>query len=268
MIPTEKKHEFIRLRAEGRSYRDIEAEIGVSRSTCSAWAQELEAEIAITRSENLSALYTEYGLTKEARIKRLGQTLQRIDEALDEIDLSEMPPEKLLGMKLKYAEALKAEYTGAEAPLPIGGDRASESAMFYLYSDLVDRLRSGNISTQQARIEIEAYQRMEHAYSAATTEYVFGTPYPTELEPPQDAYSQASHGTPDEPRQQVEAEEPRKRQRSEAARLNATEPISQEQAAAAITATLENLIRRGDVDGLMKLLEYTMEEDADEIEES
>ena len=48
-------------------------------------------------------------MTKEARIKKLGDTLEGINTALDGADLSTIPPEKLLDFKLKYTEALKEE---------------------------------------------------------------------------------------------------------------------------------------------------------------
>lgn len=268
MLPAEKKHEFIRLRAEGKSYRAIEAEIGISRSTCSAWAQELETEIAITRAENLSALYEEYGLTKERRIQSLGQTLRQIDDALGSVDLSKMPPEKLLGMKLKYSEALRNEYTGAEEPLPTGGARAEQSAMFYIYSNLVDRLRAGNITVQQARVEMEAYKRMRGAYTVATTDTdFFGNQSTIELQPPMDAYGQLDDEAIAERRASLEAEEAR--QLTEAGEAQVREPtVSHEMATSAIQATLENLVKHGNVDGLMRLLEYTMEGDDDEEEDS
>ena len=51
MKTTDKKRDFIRLRAEGKSYRAIEQEIGVSRSTCGEWERELRADIDALRQE-------------------------------------------------------------------------------------------------------------------------------------------------------------------------------------------------------------------------
>ena len=85
MKSQEQKTNFIRLRAEGRSLRAIEAEIGVSKSTLSEWEKELRAEVERLRGENLEELYSSYGMAKEARIRRIGETLRRIDSALDEV---------------------------------------------------------------------------------------------------------------------------------------------------------------------------------------
>jgi hypothetical protein len=49
-------------------------------------------------------------MTREARIRKLGDTLARINTALGGVNLATVPPEKLLDFKLKYTEALKGEY--------------------------------------------------------------------------------------------------------------------------------------------------------------
>lgn len=117
MKDTSKQMEFIRLRAEGKSYRAIEQEIGVSKSTCSEWQRKLSSEIESLRQSNLEELYSAYGMTKEARIRRIGDTLRQIETALQEVDFSRIPPEKLLNYKLRYQAALKDEYNVIE---PIG----------------------------------------------------------------------------------------------------------------------------------------------------
>lgn len=109
MKTTDKKLEFIRLRAEGKSYRAIEETIGVSRSTCSEWERDLSSEITCLQQESLEELYNAYGMAREARIRRLGDTLQRIDEAIAEVDFTQIAPERLLDLKLKYTAARPPE---------------------------------------------------------------------------------------------------------------------------------------------------------------
>ena len=162
MKPTEKKREYIRLRAEGKSYRAIEAEIGVSRSTCSEWEKELRADIDQLKQDNLKELYTQYGMAREARIRRIGETLHRIDEALDSVDLSTLDPAKLLDFKLKYQAALREEYTAAADNANITG---AANDTLEAIQDVYRRIASGDISTDQAKTELNVIDHMVDGYS-------------------------------------------------------------------------------------------------------
>ena len=155
MKSSEKKQEFIRLRAEGKSYRAIEAETGISKSTCSEWEKALRADIDRLREENLEELYITYGMAKEARIRRLGETLKRIDSALDAVDLSTLPPEKLLTYKLKYQEALRREYTAPAAEVS-GEPDNTLAALINLYN----RTASGETSSEKAKTEAALINRI------------------------------------------------------------------------------------------------------------
>ena len=163
MKTAEKKLEFIRLRAESKSYRAIEAEIGVSRSTCSKWDKDLSQEIARLRRENLEALYNEYGMMREERIRRIGDTLRRIDHALEAVDLSTITPEKLLDYKLKYQAALRNEYSSTAHEEATGAADDTLEAMQSLYR----RIASGEITADQARAELNILNRMMDGYDRA-----------------------------------------------------------------------------------------------------
>lgn len=106
-----KKNEFILLRAEGKSYTFITQKLEISKTTCIKWNRELEAKILEQKQDNINSLYKAYNITKEARIERLGTTLNKIDMALENVDFTTIAPEKLLDYKLKYTQALKEEYT-------------------------------------------------------------------------------------------------------------------------------------------------------------
>jgi len=163
MKPNDKKLEFIRLRAEGKSYRAIEAEAGISRSTCSAWEKELSGEIARLRQESLNELYQQYGMEREARIRQLGTMLQRIDTALAQADLSALPPEKLLDYKLKYTAALKEEYRPTAYTDASGAAEDTLSAI----QDLYRRTASGDVTTEQAKTELNILDHMVDGYNRA-----------------------------------------------------------------------------------------------------
>ena len=162
MKSQEQKREFIRLRAEGRSLRAIEAEIKVSKSTLSEWDKALSAEVSALRAENLEELYSSYGMAKEARIRRIGETLRRIDTALDEVDLSGLSPEKLLDYKLKYQAALKDEYTAPAAD--VSGEAGDTlQALRNLYR----RTASGETALPAAKIELAILDHVVDGYERA-----------------------------------------------------------------------------------------------------
>ncbi len=167
MKPAELKQEYIKLRAEGRSYSYITEKLHISKSTCTKWEQTLGAEIAQLKREELNTLYDSYHMKKEARIKKLGDTLERVEDALDSIDLKEVAPEKLLDFKLKYTEALQKEYVGTEPAFKLG-DSINPTDIVKALGDLLNRVRAGEVTTEQANREslilsnlLKAYETVE-----------------------------------------------------------------------------------------------------------
>jgi len=119
MKDNETRQEFIRLRAKGKSFRDISDALDVGTSTLVRWSKEYEKEIRELKEMELDALRTEYGATFEAHLRRLGGTLKRISEEIDGRDFSEVPTEKLLAVALKYEDALQRDI---DAPEPMSED--------------------------------------------------------------------------------------------------------------------------------------------------
>lgn len=126
MKDTQTKRDFIKARAEGKSYSTITKELGIAKATCASWERSLKEDIDALRQAQLEELYTAYNMTREARIKALGDTLQRIDSALAEKDLEDLPADKLLYLRLKYGEALKEEYT---EPVELDTDNTLDSLL-------------------------------------------------------------------------------------------------------------------------------------------
>lgn len=167
MKPQELKQEYIRLRAEGRSYSYIAQELHISKSTCTKWEQTLGEDIAQLKKEQLNTLYEEYAMKKEGRIRQLGDTLARIEDALQATDLAAVPPEKLLDFKLKYMEALQKEYVGTEPAFKLGDNIDAKDIVIAL-GDLLNRVRAGEVTTEQASREslilsnfLKAYDTVE-----------------------------------------------------------------------------------------------------------
>lgn len=164
MKPAEQKTEFIRLRAEGKSYSVIADTLHISKSTCTAWERELKDAIAELKQEQLNELYSSYYMTKEARIKKLGDTLESINTALEGADLSQIPPEKLLEYKLKYTEALKGEYTGSGEPYQFTADKIKPADIVTALGDLLNRVRAGEVTPEQANRESAVIATLLRAY--------------------------------------------------------------------------------------------------------
>lgn len=169
MKTTEKKLEYVKARAEGKSYSAISKELGISKSTCSSWEKELKADIEACKGEKLRELYTSYRLTKEARIEELGKTLQGITEALEGKDLAELPADKLLELKLKYERELKTEYT---EPLEDAGENTIEG-LLEQYNKLYTASRSGQYSPAQIKAQLAILDAKKTAINALEAESFF-----------------------------------------------------------------------------------------------
>ena len=152
MKPAETRQRYIELRAEGKSYSYIAKTLHISKSTCTKWERELASEIKDFKRAELVTLYESYGMSKEARIKKLGATLDKINEALDSIDFSEINPAKLLEYKLKYTEALKGEAVGLRKvidPQHLDTEEIAEAL-----ADLLSRTQAGEITAEQTQREL------------------------------------------------------------------------------------------------------------------
>lgn len=163
MNNTDKKKRFIELRAAGNSYQTIATELNVSKSTLTRWNKELSADIAQIKQKDLEALYQSYGMAREARIKQLGEIIKKIDKAIDAADLSEVAPEKLLDLKLKYLTAIKAEYI---EPAPALDDNLTAQDLLNAYRDLINRLRAGTVDTGRAKEEAALLDHALKAYDS------------------------------------------------------------------------------------------------------
>ena len=162
MKDTEKKLEYIRLRASGKSYSFIAKELGVSKSTCSKWETELKTDIEALRQESLQELYTSYNMTREARITKLGKALESIDKALSQKDLAELPADKLLEFKLKYERELKTEYTE-----PVGDAGADTiKGLLEQYNKLYTASQSGQYTPAQIKAQLSILEAKKSAINA------------------------------------------------------------------------------------------------------
>ena len=163
MRPQEERDLFVVMRAGGKSYSAITKELHISKATCTKWDKELQDRIAERKAEQLEALYEAYYMTKEARIKRLGDTLKKVDSALDKVSFDDMPPDKLLDFKLKYIQALKEEYVylGRRTEYP---DEVNPASIMDMLKDLLERVRLGEADEARAGKESLILSNLLKAY--------------------------------------------------------------------------------------------------------
>ncbi|MGA3199630.1 MAG: helix-turn-helix domain-containing protein [Halobacteriota archaeon] len=99
------KQKFLELRAQGKSLRTIEKEIGTSRRTLATWEMEYKEDLENLKENlkavGLEALQERYRLTTKDKLERYGAELQRVTEELGRRDLTNVPTPKLYDLMIK-----------------------------------------------------------------------------------------------------------------------------------------------------------------------
>lgn len=152
------RDQFIFLRAEGKSFSTIAQELKISKGTCHEWEKQLQQEIAQRKAERLEELYERYFMARQQRIDRIGRLLERIDRAVEQADFTEADPIRLLDMRLKYATALKEEYIAPTKAEKMGDGKPEQ--IIKAMGDLLDRVRAGEVSAEQASKENMIFNAM------------------------------------------------------------------------------------------------------------
>ena len=136
MEPFAQKEKFIELRAKGWSFDKIAKALKKSKPALINWNKELKEEVANRRALELEALYEEYYLLKESRIKVFGETLKKIKAELENRTFEDVPTDKLLDAFIKYYSLFKEEYV--EPRFKTESEMAEEKQE----DELLDRLTS------------------------------------------------------------------------------------------------------------------------------
>lgn len=168
------QNKFIDLRAKGFSYSKIAKELNVSKGTLTAWNRDLGAEIAEYKAIQLDELYEEYFMLKESRIKKLGDTLKKLDEEIQDRDFKDLPTEKLLDYQIKFIKELKIEFVGpSEDDIDTNmNDIAKVSSKLVLQEmfQLFLRHKRGDIASEQVQKEISLLMALLKSYETSTLE--------------------------------------------------------------------------------------------------
>lgn len=107
--------EFLRLRAEGRSYAKIGRVLSVSVTTLKKWGSRHLVEIAEMRAAHLSSFVKGFLMEVEERIVLRAEQISRIRDELADRDLAKVSTEQLLRLELRYLESVRRDV----APLRI-----------------------------------------------------------------------------------------------------------------------------------------------------
>lgn len=153
----ETKEKFMALRAEGQSIRAAAVAVGIDKTTGQKWQKENETAINTMKAERLEEAFQKYGAAKLARVKAYGETLGRIEEALAKRSFDDVPTEKLLDYKIKYINALGAEF----APIPM---EAGQKQQFETICDtLIQNVFSGDVSPADLAKLLQETQKADAA---------------------------------------------------------------------------------------------------------
>ena len=162
MKSTDKKLAFIQARAAGKSYATIAKELRISQSTAFEWNKELAEEVGKAKAEALQEIYTQYGMTAQARLEALGKQLDKLNTAIEQADLTKVPAEKLLELRLKTINTIRSEYiepTGNALPkVPIG-----PQGLLMAYTNLLERSQSG-LPLERIQTELQILSAAGRAY--------------------------------------------------------------------------------------------------------
>jgi hypothetical protein len=116
----EKKERFVRLRAQGLPYSEIEKELGVTKKTLLAWEGKLREDIQKEQSAEKEHIRAVYWEEKRGRIDLLRERQKRLHEEERRRDLSDIPTAKVMALEVQTSEQLKKEIRGLRVQLSHG----------------------------------------------------------------------------------------------------------------------------------------------------
>jgi hypothetical protein len=105
--------QFIQLRAQGKSFAKIAAELNVAKNTLIPWSRAHQFEIQNLRTIEAEALQEEAFASSKDRWQHLGLQLRRIEEELAKRNLDDVSTARLITL----AATLRAEASREEAKL-------------------------------------------------------------------------------------------------------------------------------------------------------
>ncbi len=102
---------FIELRAQKKTYLEIEAELNVHHNTLVEWSRKYEPDIKNLRELQSEMLCQKLGLSRDACLAALGLDIRRLRDELEKRDLKDVPTDKLIKLLADLRKEAK-EYNG------------------------------------------------------------------------------------------------------------------------------------------------------------
>jgi len=109
MKDLEVKSKFVALRAKGLSFENIAKELNTSKSTLIEWSRLYFEEIRALRQLEDEILLESYSIGKKHRLALLSGMLEKLKEKVKDMDLNQIPAEKLIDITLKLSATLRGE---------------------------------------------------------------------------------------------------------------------------------------------------------------
>ncbi len=118
MTKTEKRMEFVALRAQGVSYQNAADILHCSKSTLVAWGKELEDQIAEQQKAEQADILSAYKASREHRIAQFAALYREILAEIEKRSLANIKTEKLFEMLEKCSRCLSelSGESGAQKP--------------------------------------------------------------------------------------------------------------------------------------------------------
>lgn len=101
--------EFLRLRAEGRSYAKISRILPVSATTLKKWGIKWQVKIQELRAAHVATFVQEHLMELEHRLELRAEQISRMRDELANRDLGQLSTQELLRLELRYLDAAQKE---------------------------------------------------------------------------------------------------------------------------------------------------------------
>lgn len=116
---TDLQGEFVILRSQGYTYKEISEKLGIPIATIGNWNKSLLASIAHHRAIELDTLYKTYLMSHQSRIELLGTQLNAVLAELSTRDLKDVSTGTLFSLMFELQTRLDSLYI---EPRPIAED--------------------------------------------------------------------------------------------------------------------------------------------------
>lgn len=114
MEATEKKHQFVELRARGTSLENIAKCLKVSKTTLINWGKELSIEVSNAKQFEKDVLVEKYKASHHQRVEALLKLFEKLNAEFDKRDFSDLPTVKLIEQIQQTYHLINKELTPFE----------------------------------------------------------------------------------------------------------------------------------------------------------